>query len=107
MSVLVAVLTVFVLALLGSAVLALVTALPFVVGVDLAERRGFSTDRWGAACVVGSVVALLAAYELHHHHVTKVLVVAVLLVAWVVPVVLSLLSPQQRGLGGPSGAHLR
>lgn len=40
----------------GLALLYAVTVVPFVLAVDLAERRGFSTGRWAGAALAGVLV---------------------------------------------------
>jgi hypothetical protein len=75
---------------------------PFVIGVDMAERRGFSTARWGAADLVAVFVALGLAYSLRDS--SRVLLVLPLALCWAVPGVLALLAAGQPA-GGRQGAH--
>ncbi len=88
----------------GLAVVAL-GVLPFVVGVDLAERRGLSADWWGAVCLCGIAITIGLGYEVltATYHWPWLLVIAA--VAWVAPVGLRFATA-----GRPSprrGAHLR
>jgi hypothetical protein len=46
---------------LGLAVLSAVTVLPFLVTVDLAERRGGSTGRWAGVSLAAVLLALALA----------------------------------------------
>ena len=75
---------------------------PFVVAVDRAERRGFSTGRWGATDLVVAALALALAWALRDS--TRVLLVLPLALTWAVPGALALLAPGQL-LGGRQGAH--
>lgn len=95
-------LVVVVVAALG-AVLAAVSAVPFVVAVDMAERRGFSTARWGALELVLLVAAAAVGYLAWKH--TLVLLPFGMVLAWVIPLLLALLSGREETLGGYQGAH--
>lgn len=46
---------------LALALLALVTLVPFVATLQMADRRGFTTARWGAVSLAGSLLALAVA----------------------------------------------
>lgn len=95
---------VVVLAVLVLATLAVgVTAVPFVKVVDMAERRGFSPARWGGAQLVLLALAGLVAYVGLKHAV--VLVLPALLLCWLAPLVVSLLSRTDTWAGGRQGAH--
>ena len=83
----------------------LLVVLPFVRGVDMAERRGFSTQRWGGVCLVGTALMLLCSYLVLKHDWTKVLLLPAAALGWSGPAVLSLLDSRQRLLGGVQGAH--
>lgn len=87
---------------LGGALLAVV---PFVLGVDLAERRGFSTQRWGLVCLLGTTLMLVSAYLVFTHDATKVLLLPAAALGWLGPAVVSLLDSRQGLLGGVQGAH--
>lgn len=93
-------------ALLACVVGLLGLVVPFVVGVDMAERRGFSTERWGALCLLGSGLALAVAYAVLTQHLGFVLYLPALALAWGTPGVLALLAPGQR-VGGAQGLHER
>ena len=94
---------------LALAVLAAVSAVPFVIAVDMAEQRGFSTGRWGAVSLVAAACgAALVALPLKLQTVGSIVwVPAGVLVGWIVVVVLALLGSHQKTLGGPQGAHER
>ena len=93
-----------VLVALGAAFLAALTALPWLVALRMAERRGFSTGRWGTASLVVSASVLLGAYGLARLLPTGV-AVAALGACWTVPGALWLLEAGQGRLGGRPGAH--
>ena len=86
---------------LAVAWLAAMTVAPFVVGVDLAERRGVAGHRAGALCAVAVLGALAAAWVLRDH---LWLAVPALGVSWLGPVALSALGPGT-ALAGGTGAH--
>lgn len=94
-----------VVALVCTAVVLLVL-LPFVRGVDMAERRGFSTLRWGAISAAGPALGLLLAVWVRSGRHDGVLYAPALLLTWAVPALLSLLAPGQL-VGGAQGAHER
>jgi hypothetical protein len=104
--VIVTLLTVLVLAGLVCLVGVGVVVVPFVLALDMAERRQFSTARAGAACLLLAGGCLLLSYVAVKDHHGAYLVPAVLL-GWAGPALLALLSPSQRGLGGVQGAHER
>lgn len=87
-------------------VLVLLGLAPYLRGVDMAERRGFSTLRWGAVSAAGPGLGLLLGLWVHRGHHDAVLYVPALLLTWSVPAVLSLLVPGQL-IGGRQGAHER
>ena len=87
---------------LGLGVLYGLTVVPFVLAVDLAERRGRSTGRWAGwalAAVLGALALAVLAWRLGGGPVGIVLALAVAFV----PVV-ALLTRGDR-LGGPAGRH--
>lgn len=85
----------------------LMGVLPFVIGIDAAERRGFSTERWGAVCLLGVVLGVLVGlWVLRGDHLALLLLPAALL-CWAGPAVLSLLDSSQQRVGGTRGQHLR
>ena len=96
----VAALVVALLVALALAVLYAVTVVPFLVTVDLAERRGGSTGRWAglALAAVLAGVGLAAAGLLAGR---PVLVLA--LVLGFAPAAVLVLRPEL--LGGPAGRH--
>ena len=91
---------------LCAVLLVLLGLVPYLRGVDMAERRGFSTLRWGAVSAAGPALALVLALLVHQGHHDGVLYVPALLFTWAVPAVLSLLAPGQL-VGGTQGAHER
>ena len=95
-------LVVVVVAAIG-AVLAAVSALPFVVAVDMAERRGFSPARWGGLELVLLALAATVTYLGWKHNV--LLMPLAVLLAWAAPLLLSLLSGWEQAVGGRQGAH--
>ena len=80
-----------------------VVVLPFVLTVDLAERRGFSTTRWGAIALVDAALALGSASLVVKHSALVLLATAAL--AWAAPAALSLMDRTQVRLGGYQGRH--
>jgi hypothetical protein len=76
---------------------------PFVLAVDMAERRGFSATRWGAIALVDAAL-VLASVSLVRKHSALVLVLSAL-IAWAVPLALSLMDRSQVRLGGYQGRH--
>lgn len=90
--VLLAVVTVTVLAALGCAVLLALTVAPFVRSVDLAERKGQSTFAWGG---LAAAVALAVPYLAVKAHSHPVLLLPLAALAWVVPLGLSLTGERQ------------
>ncbi|MDX6218393.1 MAG: hypothetical protein QOD70_191 [Frankiales bacterium] len=102
-SLLLSVLVVALLALVVGALAAVFTAWPFVLAVDMAERRGFSPTRWGGVqLVLLGLGALLAVLALRH---TGFLLLPAAVLCWVTPLVLSLLKEDEVGVGGQQGAH--
>jgi hypothetical protein len=101
-------LSVVVLLLMAAVVLLVVaglTAVPFVVAVDMAERRRFSATRWGGLqLALLAVAALVFLVGWRHGHLLLLGVPSVLL-CWLTPLVLSLLSTDDGALGGYQGAH--
>jgi hypothetical protein len=96
-----------VLTVLALAVLAvggvLCTAVPFVVAVDMAERRCFSPARWGAAQLVLLVLGGLVGYVALKH--LALLLLPAVLLCWMTPLALWVLSADDTRIGGRQGAH--
>ena len=86
---------------LGLTGLALLTLVPFVLSLHLAERRAFDPARWGAAALAGSVLGAGALVLLRS---SPVLLVPGLLLPAATPLLLLLL---RRGspVGGRVGRH--
>ena len=98
-SVVLAVLAVLVLAVVG----VLCTAVPFVVAVDMAERRRFSPARWGGVQLVLLVLGALVGYVGLKHN--ALLLLPAVLLCWMAPLVLWVLSADETRIGGRQGAH--
>ena len=86
----------------GLAVFYAVTVLPFLVTVDLAERRGCSTGRWAGLSLAAVMVALALAAAGLLAGAPRPLLVPLLAVGFVPAVVLALRSAS---LGGRAGRH--
>jgi len=86
----------------GLAALYAVTVVPFLVTVDLAERRGCSTGRWAGVSLAAVVVALVLALAGVLAGVSRPLLVLALAVGFVPTGVLALWSDS---LGGRAGRH--
>jgi len=87
------------------AVGAALTAVPFVVAVDMAERRRFSATRWGGVQLALLVLAALVFLVGWRHGHLLLLGVPAALLCWLTPLVVSLLSTDDGPLGGYQGAH--
>jgi hypothetical protein len=74
---------------------------PFVKTVDLAERRGFSTLRFGAIALVFAAASALLLLKAKDH---AVLLLPALVVSWAGPALLKVLPVGQKGFGR-QGAH--
>lgn len=91
---------------LGLAALVALTAAPFVVAGDMAERRGFSVARWCALAVITSAVGLGIAYLGWRRTDLPALVVLLpLALTWAAPGGLWLLEGTEEPIGGRRGAH--
>jgi hypothetical protein len=99
---LVAAVVVAVLVAVGLAVLYAVTVLPFLVTVDLAERRGCSTGRWAGLSLAAVLVAVGLAVACLLAGAPRPLLVVALGVGFVPAGVLALRS---QSLGGRAGRH--
>ena len=86
----------------GLAVLYAVTVVPFLVTVDLAERRGCSTGRWAGLSLAAVLVALALALAGLLVGAPRALLLVALAVGFVPAVVLALRSET---LGGRAGRH--
>ncbi len=99
---LVAVVVVALLVAAGLAVLYAVTVVPFLVTVDLAERRGCSTGRWAGLSLAAVLVALALVLAGVLAGAPRLLLLVALAVGFVPAVVLALWSDT---LGGRAGRH--
>ena len=86
----------------GLAVLYAVTVVPFLVTVDLAERRGCSTGRWAGLSLVAGLLAVGLAVAGLLAGAPRPLLVLVPAVAFAPAVVLAL---RPDSLGGRAGRH--
>ena len=103
---LLAVVATAVLVALALLLLSAVTLAPFVVGLQLAEARRFSTARWGVLTLAGVGVALLLALVLvRGDRVATPVALLPLLLAWGGPATLWSLAENNTGLGGRAGHH--
>jgi hypothetical protein len=87
--------------------LVLLLVVPFVRTVDVAERRGFSTDRWGAVCVGAAVLAAGVAAWVEGGDHSRLLHLVPLALVLSPPLAVSLLDDGQARVGGGQGAHER
>jgi hypothetical protein len=88
----------------GAAALA-VTVVPFVLTVDMAERRRLSTVRAGAFALVTIGLGLLGALAVYRGDRATALVLVPLVLTWAGPLTVTMLEPGQVRLGGRPGAH--
>ena len=88
------------------ALLAAVTLAPFVLSLQMADRRGFPTGRWGVVALAGSLLGLgLALVFYRWDRVASVAALLPLLLTWAGPGALALLSAEDAEVGGRAGAH--
>ena len=88
------------------AVLAGFTLVPFVLALEMADHRRFSTTRWGAVALIGSIVGLaLTLLLVRSDRVPSVITLLPLLLTWAGPGALWLLSGEETAVGGRAGAH--
>ena len=88
----------------GAAALA-VTVVPFVLSVDMAERRRLSTVRAGTFSLVAIVLGLLGALVVYRGDRPTVLVLVPLVLTWAGPMAMTMLEEGQVRIGGRPGAH--
>ncbi|MCW2586189.1 MAG: hypothetical protein JWN55_1705 [Frankiales bacterium] len=98
-------LVVVLLAVVALALLVAFTVVPFVAATDMAERRGFSTGRWGGLALLGIALAAVGGYVVHAQGWSLVLWLPVVLLPWSVPALLALMDAAQSHLGGRAGTH--
>ena len=88
------------------AVLAGFTLVPFVLALEMADRRRFSSTRWGAIAITGSLVGLaLTLLFVRSDRVPSVIALLPLLLTWAGPSALWLLTGEETAVGGRAGAH--
>ena len=93
---------------LGLALLAAVTLVPFVVALQMADSRRFSTTRWGAVALAASGVGLLLALVFYRSDsVPSAAALLPLILTWAGPGALWLLTGEEAVVGGRAGAHER
>ena len=91
---------------LGLALLAGVTLVPFVVALQMADKRAFSTARWGTVALAGSLVGLaLALLFYRSDRLPDLAALLPLMLTWSGPGLLWLLSGEEAAVGGRAGAH--
>ena len=91
---------------LGVAGLAAVTLVPFVVALQMADARRFSTARWGALTIACSLVGLaLAALVVRSDTLPSVAALLPLALTWAGPAGLWLLTGEEELVGGRAGRH--
>ena len=91
---------------LGLALLAGVTLVPFVLALQMADSRRFSTARWGALALVGSLLGLALAFVFYRSDsVPNAAALLPLLLTWAGPGGLWLLTGEEAAVGGRAGAH--
>lgn len=97
--------------LIVAVALALVSALtlvPFVLALRMADERAFSSTRWGAVALAGSLLGLLLALVvLRSDRVFDLAALLPLVLTWAGPGALWLLTGQEVAVGGRAGAHER
>lgn len=81
------------------------TVVPYVVALDMAQARRFSTARAGALALTGVLVGLAGAFLLYRSDLPTVLLLLPLGLCWLVPGALWLLDEGQVAVGGRQGAH--
>jgi predicted ABC-type exoprotein transport system permease subunit len=92
----------------GLALLAAVTLVPFVVALQMAQARAFSTTRWGAVALAFIGVGLLLALVFSRSaSVPSAAALLPLVVTWAGPGALWLLTGEEAAIGGRAGAHER
>lgn len=90
----------------GLAALAAMTLAPFVVALQMAESRSFSTTRWGLVALTGSVVGLLLALVFYRSdRIPGPAALLPLTFTWAGPGLLWLLTGSEALVGGRAGAH--
>lgn len=86
------------------AVLYALVVVPFLLAVGMAERRGFSTGRWGGLAVVGVLAGLASAYLARKAGVARIAQPLPLLLVLAAPAALWMLDGSEP-LGGRAGRH--
>ena len=91
---------------LALALLAAVTLVPFVLALQMADNRAFSTARWGTLALLGSLLGLALALVFYRSdRVPDATALLPLLITWAGPGGLWLLTGQEAAIGGRAGAH--
>ena len=89
---------------LGLALLAAVTLVPFVLTLQLAETRRFSSARWGSVSLAGSLLAGALVLLVLRSDRPALLAVVALPMAFLGPLLLSALQGSE-SVGGRVGRH--
>ena len=91
---------------LAVALLAALTLVPFLVALQMADARRFSTARWGAVTIVASLLGLALALLVARSDSLPALAVLIpLAVTWAGPAALRLLTGEEELVGGRAGRH--
>ena len=91
---------------LALALLAAVTLAPFVVALQMADSRAFSTGRWGLVALVGSLFGLALAFVFYRSdRIPTLAALMPLTLTWFGPGALWLLTGEEAEVGGRAGAH--
>jgi hypothetical protein len=91
---------------LGLLLLSLVTLVPFVLALQMADSRRFSTARWGTVALVGSLAGLaLALLFYRSDRLPDPAALLPLAFTWAGPGGLWLLTGEEELVGGRAGVH--
>ena len=91
---------------LSLALLAAVTLVPFVLALQMADTRAFSTARWGTVALLGSLVGIALALRFYRSDsIPDAASLLPLVFTFAGPAGLWLLTGEEVAVGGRSGAH--
>lgn len=90
----------------GLAALLLLTVVPYVLTLILAERQRVSASRWGAVALAGILAALaVTGHLLFRTDLSLPAALPPLIFTWLAPGALLLMGDEAGGLGGRVGTH--